>query len=95
MFPGTTSKLSESAVTAAATINPKTDMIRVSGATAIVNIVPNFGGGFSGILFVVPLAVFTWTAAGNISIAGTSVINKMIVFVYSKVTGKWYPSVLA
>lgn len=95
MYPGAFSKLGESTIASATTISPKTDLVRVTGTAAIVNITPPPTGSFSTLLFVIPVGVFTWTAAGNIGLAGTAVVGKLIVFAYSKSQNKWYPSVIA
>lgn len=95
MYPGTFSKLSESTLASATTLVPKTEVVRVTGTTAIVNITPPAVSGYSTVLYVIPTGIFTWTAAGNIGLAGTAVVGKLIVFVYSKSQNKWYPSVVA
>jgi hypothetical protein len=96
MIPGITSKLSEGALDAAATINPKTDIVRLTGNTAISTITPNFGGGFSGILFVVPLTASVATnTAGNVQNAVTMPQNQVTVLVYSKAAGKWYAGAIS
>jgi hypothetical protein len=95
MYPGNFSKASESTIASATTIEPETEVVRVTGTTAIVNIIVPAVSGFSTFLYVIPTGVFTWTAAGNIGLAGTAVVGKLIVFVYSKSQGKWYPSVVA
>lgn len=92
MIPGLTTKLSEETVASAATISPKSDLVRVTGTTAIATIVPAFGGGFSGILFLVPVAAFTTVTTGNIALASTAVVGKALTMVYSKSQNKWYPS---
>lgn len=96
MYPGTFSKLSEAGIIAsAATITPRQEVVRVSGVAAIVNITVPPTTSFSTVLYVIPTGVFTWTAAGNIGLAGTAVVGKLIVFVYVKSAGKWFPSVIA
>jgi uncharacterized membrane protein len=96
MIPGTTTKLSESTLASAATLDPKTDLVRVTGTTSIANITPHFGGGFSGILFLVPVSgnVAT-TTTGNIGVAVTMLQNKVTVLVYSKTDDKWYTHALS
>lgn len=64
----------------------------VSGALAITGITVPYVG-FQGMIIVIPQAAFTWTAAGNIGLAGTAVIGKLIIFVYDGT--KWWPSVIA
>ena len=95
MYPGTFSKMSgDTLIASAATITPKSEVVRVSGTAAIVNIVvPPLQT--CTVLYVIPTGIFTWTTAGNISLAGTAVVGKLIVFVYSKVLNKWNPSVVA
>jgi uncharacterized membrane protein len=97
MIPGLTSKLSESTVTAAATIVAKTDIVRISGTTSIATIKPNFGGGFSGILFLVPVTgnVATLTTGNIVGSAVTMLQNKVTVLVYSKTDAKWYTHALS
>lgn len=92
MFPGLTTKISEDTIASAATIYPKTDLIRVTGSTAIATISPSFGGGFSGILFIVPVdgSVATLTT-GNITTAVTMPQNRPTTLIYSKKAGVWYP----
>lgn len=96
MYPGAFSKLSESTLASAATLTPKTELVRVTGTAAIVNITVPPTSGFSTILYLVAIGVFTWTAAGNIAVAGTATTaNSMIIMTFSKATGKWYPSRVA
>lgn len=95
-YPGAVSKLAESTLASAATIYPKTDLVRVTGAAAIVNIKVPPTGSFSAVIYLVALGIFTWTAAGNIAVAGTSTaVGTVVMMVYSKSTGKWYPSRVA
>ena len=96
MIPGITSKLSESSIASTTTITVKTDLVRISGNTAIATINDQFGGGFSGVLFIVPTtASIATTTAGNIAGVVTMVSNQVTVFVYSKGTGKWYPGAIS
>jgi hypothetical protein len=41
---------------------------------------------------LIPTGAFTWTTAGNIAVAGTAVVNRMITMAYDSGTSKWYPS---
>lgn len=95
MIPGTTSKLSEEVLAAATTITPKSDLVRLTGTTAIATIVPPYAG-FSGLLFIVPTGgnVAT-TTAGNISVVQTMLNNQLTVLVYSKLANKWFPHALS
>jgi hypothetical protein len=96
MFPGITSKLSESVVASASTITAKTDFIRLTGVTTIDKIVPQFGG-FSGLLFITPTdgdINFSTGGGGNISIGFSLTQNQLALLVYSKSRGLWYPNFL-
>ena len=95
MIPGLTSKISEQLVTAATTIYPKTDMVLLTGQTAIATIVPPYEG-FSGVIFIVPTggAVAT-TTAGNISLVVTMADLRVTVLTYSKLNNKWYPGAIS
>jgi hypothetical protein len=91
MFPGTTSKLSETRVASAATINAKSDIVLVTGSTQINTIQPNFGGGmFSGLVVLVPVdGSVTLGTSGNILIGVTMTINRSVWLVYVKSLAKW------
>ena len=91
MIPGTTSKLSQSTVASAATVTAKSDIILVTGTTQIDTIRPNFGGGFSGFLVLIPVdGSVVLSTSGNILVGITAVINRAVFLVYVKSTGKWY-----
>ena len=96
MIPGFTTKLTEETLASAATISPTKDLVRLTGTTSIATIVPHFGGGFSGVLFLVPTGgnVATLTT-GNISAAVTMVDERITVLVYSKATDTWYPGAIS
>lgn len=67
---------------------------RVSTVAAIVDIVVPYPG-FQGRITLLPTAAFTWTAAGNIALAGTAVVGKALDFIYDPTSIKWYPSYIA
>jgi len=95
MFQGTQTKLAETypAIASAASINPKTDIISISGTAEITTIVkPNNGLGASSILFIIPTGAFTTALGGNIALASTGVVGKLLIMVYSRANDKWYPS---
>jgi hypothetical protein len=91
MIPGTTSKLSESTVASAATIHAKTDVVLVTGTTAVNTIVPNFGGGFGGFLVLIPVTAggVTLGTSGNINVGIAAAINRAVFMVYVKSLAKW------
>jgi len=64
---------------------------RVTGALALTGINLPFVG-FAGSIYIMPTGAFTWTAAGNIAVAGTAVVSRLLEFFYNPVTSKWYPS---
>jgi len=83
-------------VASATTIAPTKAITFISGTTAIVTITapsPISTGG--GSITLIPTGIFTWTAAGNIALAGTAVVSKALTLVYDVTTAKWYPSYTA
>lgn len=91
MIPGTTSKLSESTVASAATIDAKSDIVKVTGSTAINTITPHFGGGQGGFLILIPVdGAVTLGTSGNINVGIAMAVNRAVFLCYVKSTGKWY-----
>ena len=83
-------------IASAATITPTTPIVFISGVAAIVTITastPISAGG--GAITLIPTALFTWTTAGNIALAGTAVVSKALTMTYDATTTKWYPSYVA
>ena len=80
-------------IASATTIAPITPITFISGTTAVVTITPpspiSLGGGT---ITLIPTGAFTWTAAGNIAVLGTAVVNRALTLVYDVTTTKWYPS---
>jgi hypothetical protein len=74
-------------------LTPTGTTFHVSGTNAITGIVVPAGWAPGMELYIVPDGAFTWTTATNISLAGTAVANKVIVFVWDGT--KWNPSVVA
>jgi len=90
MIPGTTSKCSESTVASAASITAKTDIVKVTGSTQINTIIPNFGGGFSGLCILVPTdGAITLGTSGNILVGIAAAQNRSVWLVYVRSLGKW------
>lgn len=80
-------------IASAATIAPSRPATFISGAVAIATIsVPYPIGNTGGSLTLIPTGAFTWTAAGNIAVAGTAVVNRALICTYDSATTKWYPS---
>jgi hypothetical protein len=67
---------------------------RISGTNAIVTLSLPYPG-FQGTIVLIPTGIFTWTAAGNIGLAGTAVVGKALHMTYLPATGKWYPNYIA
>lgn len=90
MIPGTTSKVTETTVASADVINAKSDVVLVTGTTAVNTINPNFGGGFGGFMILIPTtgSVVLGTS-GNILVGITAVINRAVFMVYVRSLGKW------
>mgnify|MGYP006887609663 CR=1 FL=1 len=90
MFPGLTSKASEATVASATAITAKTDILKVTGSTQIETINPNFGGGFSGFLVLIPTdgAVVLGTS-GNILVGITAAQNRAVFLMFVRSLSKW------
>ncbi len=79
---------------AAGVVTPSGPLFHINGTAAITGFTLPIG--FAGGSFcVVPDAVFTWTAATNIALAGTAVVNKTLCFTYEWTLAKWTPSYIA
>lgn len=77
----------------AATIAPTNPVHHVSGTAAVVNITVPAACPYTGcVITLVPDGIFTWTAAGNIAVLGTAVVNRSITFTWEPVSAKWIPS---
>lgn len=83
-----------STVASATTIAVTGTIFHVSGTTAVVTVtLPDVGFQPGNSIYMIPDAVFTWTAAGNVSLAGSAVVNKLLIFTWSG--SKWIPSYIA
>jgi hypothetical protein len=90
MIPGSTSKMSESTLASAASISPKTDIVKVTGSTQINTIVPAFGGGFSGLCVLIPVdSAITLGTSGNINVGLAAAQNRAVWLVFVRSLGKW------
>lgn len=68
-------------------------ILTVSGTNAITGFTNPAGVQPGFTISITPSGVFTWTAAGNIALAGTAVVNKILQFVWNG--SKWVPSYIA
>lgn len=94
MIPGYgSSRLKEESVASAATITVKADLIRITGTTQIDNIFTPLNVGRDAYLIFVYTngAGVTISAAGNVAVAQALVTNRLYVYVFSTLAGKWIP----
>lgn len=78
-------------IASAATIAPTYRYHVVSGTAAIVTITPPYAT-FKGRITLVPTGIWTWTAAGNIFVAGTTTAGNGVPVDFDFDGSKWYPS---
>ena len=84
-----------SAIASASTIAPTTPVVHVTGTTAIATItVPTQCGtsGYSCTVRLIPDGAFTTTTGGNIALASTAVVSRVLEMTYDPASAKWYPS---
>ncbi len=88
-------------VSAAGTNTPTGPLFTVSGTAAIVTwaIPIGFNGTASGggCFVTIPTGIWTWTAAGNIAVAGTVTAGNSVpvTWCWNAATSKWVPSRIA
>lgn len=84
---------------AAGVILPSGPLFHVTGALAVTGFTIPVGCNATvvgGCAFtIIPDGTFTWTAAGNIALAGTAVVNKALTFIWDAKNSKWVPSYIA
>jgi len=80
--------------TAGTTIAPTNPLHHVSGtSSAFATITVPAALAPNGCLALIPDAVWTSTASGgNIAVASTAIVNKVMTFCYDSVNSKWVPS---
>lgn len=89
MIPGSVTRLTEATVASTTSIDQKTDIIRVTGSTAVATIVPQFPN-FPGIVVVIPTdGSIVLATTGNILVGITAVINRAVILIWSKEAQKW------
>lgn len=95
MFPGLTTRLSQTTLASAATISPKADLVHLTGSTAVATINPPFEG-FSGMIVLVPTdGTLGLLTTGNIAVAVTMAQNRTTVLTWSKKNSTWYPGAIS
>jgi len=80
---------------AAGLITPSGPLFHVNGTNAITGITVPVGAANGASFSIIPDAIFTWTAANNLALAGTAVVNKLLTFTYDATNSKWVPSYIA
>ena len=90
MIPGSVTKMTEATMAAATAITAKTDIVKVTGATAIQTIIPGLGNAQSQFLVLIPTdGAVVLGAAGNIAVGITAAQNRAVFMVYVRTLGKW------
>lgn len=93
------SEVTASVASVAGSTLPSGPLFHVTGTNAITGWTQPIGcnatavGGCS--FTIIPDAVCTWTAAGNIALAGSCVVNKALTFTWDAKNSKWIPSYIA
>lgn len=83
-------------VAAATTITPSGQYFHITGTTATATINLPSTDFLEGSIYVIADAVWTWTTAGNIAVAGTvTTAGSMVTFFWDGAKQLWYPSRLA
>jgi collagen type VII alpha len=81
-------------IASAATIAPTSGLNKVSGTVAITTITPptvlQGGGAFRGCIKMIPTGLWTTATGGNIALASTAVVNRVMDLCYDGTS--WYPS---
>jgi hypothetical protein len=78
-------------VASASTITPTSEIFVVTGTDEVDTINLPFTG-YEGTLCLIPAAAFTWSATGNIAIAGTAVPGRALFMTYRVAAASFYPS---
>ena len=80
-------------IASSTTVAPVSDIVFISGITTIQTITPpapiTTKGGF---IDIIPTGIFLTGLLGNIGLASTSVVSKVLRMTYDPTTLKWYPS---
>ncbi|MBZ5593079.1 MAG: hypothetical protein LAP39_12630 [Acidobacteriia bacterium] len=83
------------AIASAATIAPTAPLTHITGTTQITTItVPTqfAQSGFGGCLRLIPDGAWATGTTGNIALASTAAVSKVLEMCYDNATAKWYPS---
>ena len=79
-------------IASAATIQPLTPIVFVSGTTTIntITVPAEFVGG--GQITIIPTGLLMTGTSGNIALATVGAVSKALIMTYDATTTKWYPS---
>lgn len=81
---------------AAGVVLPSGPLFHITGALAITGFTTPIGCNATAVgacqFTVIPDGTFTWTAAGNIAVLGTAVVNRALTFTWDATNSKWVPS---
>lgn len=89
--PASVSGTTATLASAAGANTPTGRFFIVSGTNAVTSW--TLPVGFAGGEFcTIPSGAYTWTTAGNIGLAGTAVVGRVLCFTWSVSAAKWYPS---
>jgi len=77
---------------AAGAIQPSGPLFTVSGTAAVTGFTAPVGWTGVGSFCTVPTGAYTFTTAGNIGLAGTAVVGRVLCFTWHATASKWYPS---
>lgn len=93
-IPGTPAMSTGSNVASAATITIAAEITHITGTTQIttINAISSAGTGYGNCVRLIPDGLWTTGTAGNIALATTAVVSKMLEMCYDPGTSKWYPS---
>lgn len=91
-----TPSVTAAVASAAGPILPSGPMFHVTGTAAVTGFtIPvgfNATAAGGGCFTIIPDAIFTWTAAGNIAVAGTAVVNRQLMFCWDATNSKFVPN---
>lgn len=91
-YPTLGNQVYGSTVASAASITPTGTMFTVSGTTTINTIVVPAGWAPGQCLAINPSGLWSTGTSGNINLATTAVVNKLLFECYDTTTSKWSPS---
>ncbi len=90
MIPGSVSKLTEATMQSASAITAKTDIVSLTGSTAVQSILPGLGAAQSQFLILIPKdGPIVLGTSGNIAVGITALQNRAVFMVYVRTIGKW------